>query len=248
MIKSPKFYLTNEGDFSTIVFLHGWGMNASSFDCVKSNLSNDSQVLTLDFFGFGESENPPEYFDTYEYAYSVFLLLNKLQVKNIVLIGHSFGGRVSIVLSSIFKLNLNKLILTSSAGVNFFSFKKFIKINIYKIIKRISIHIKCFNNLKSKFGSYDYKGLDIDMRKVFVRIVNQDLKYLLKYIRTDTLLFWDKYDNVTPFRIAKVLNKLICQSKIMLKNNGKHYVFMKNNYSFAQLIDACNVQVYDNNI
>lgn len=245
MIRNPKFYL-RKGVSPTIVFLHGWGMSASSFDCIKENLDERYQILTLDFFGFGESEIPPIYYDTYEYAYSVFLLLKKLKIENIILIGHSFGGRISIILSSIFNIKIYKMILTSSAGINFFSLKKYLKVKSYKFIKRLSNKFPKLKNIKSKYGSDDYKKLSPIIQSVFVKIVNQDLRFLLKKIKIDTLLIWGKKDKITPFRIAKVLNKLICQSKIVCFKKCNHYIFIENYILFLKVLNAFIYHTHDN--
>ena len=216
MIKNLEYKLI-VGKNPTIVFLHGWGTSGECFKSIVDNLNTDNQILILDFFGFGKSDEPYDYFDTYEYSYSIFLLLKKLNIDEIVLIGHSFGGRISIILSSIFGLKIKGLILTSSAGINRFSLIKWVKIKWYKILKKLSSKIMFINNFLPS-GSDDYKILSSLMKKIFIRIINQDLKYLLNKIKIKTLLVWDKYDNITPYYICRILNTFIYQSKIILFN------------------------------
>jgi pimeloyl-ACP methyl ester carboxylesterase len=40
--------------------LHGWGANIKTFDPVHKHLEKHFKVYSLDFPGFGESEEPPE--------------------------------------------------------------------------------------------------------------------------------------------------------------------------------------------
>lgn len=220
-----------------IVCLHGWGMDNTCFNGLVQNIHKSQKILRLDFFGFGNSDLPDEYFDTYEYAYSIFLLLNQLHIRKVILIGHSFGGRVAIILSSVFSVDVCDLILTSSAGLNKFDLIKCIKVVKYKILKKL-VKLKIVKPiLLNKYGSDDYKKLNSTLQMNFIRIVNQDLTYLLKNIECKTYLVWDKKDKDTPFWICKKLNKKIKFSDVVLCNNGGHFCFMLNIYKFSKLIN-----------
>lgn len=223
----------------TIVFLHGWGLSGGFFDGIASKLKSNVSILTVDLPGFGKSQEPHDYFDTYEYAYQIFLLLKSLKIDKIILIGHSFGGRLAILLSSVYKINVLELILTSSAGINKFNLITYLKIRIYKLIKRNIFNKKFKNKLMTKFASKDYMNAEGNLRGVFVRVVNQDLSVFAK--RLDDIhatLVWDKNDKETKYWICKRLNKYISNSQVILYNNGGHFVAFKNQYKFASLVDG----------
>lgn len=221
-----------------IVLLHGWGMSGKSFEEIVQNVSSDQMIIIPDFFGFGKSNNPPEYFDTYEYAYYIFLLLSKLNIDEVILVGHSFGGRVSIILSSKFNLKVKNLILTSSAGLLRFDLIKSLKIAKFKLIKKL-VNCKILKpDILFKYGSSDYKNSN-SLKVNFVKIINQDLSYLIKCICVKTYLVWDKKDKVTPYWICKKLNKNIKSSEIVLYKTGGHFCYLKNIYKFSSLINNC---------
>lgn len=231
------YNLTNGDNNLCYVFLHGWGMKKEYFDKIISQLDVNGQILSLDFFGFGNSTEPKEYFDTYEYAYYIYLKLKKLNIKSIVLIGHSFGGRIAILLSSLFDIDVKALILTSSAGINYCNVKNKLKILRYKFCKTL-VKLKLLKKDRlNKFGSADYKNCNEVMKSVFVKVVNQDLRKHLKNIKCNTILVWDKKDKETPYIIAKILYKNINNSKIINYKNGGHFVFLYNISKFSQLID-----------
>jgi len=219
-----------------IVFLHGWGLNGDSFNKVIENIPEDQMMIKLDFFSFGKSDCVEEYFDTYEYAYHVFLLLKKLELDEIVLVGHSFGGRVSLILMSVFDIKVHSAILTSSAGLNRFSLTKYLKIKFYKLTKFLVNKKILPSKVLNKFGSDDYKNLDNHLRVVFVRIVNQDLKFLLGKIKNGVVLVWDKKDDITPYWICKKLHNSLINSNIFIFNNGKHFTFLYNIKKFSNII------------
>lgn len=243
MIKKIDYdYVDNKN--TTIVFMHGWGLDKSVFDRLVHFFSFKYSILNISFLGFGKSDTPLDYYDTYEYAYSVFLLLKELGVNRVVFVGHSFGGRVAIILSSIFDIDVRGMVLTSSAGLNRFSIIKKFKIIKYKIVKFLVKKKFMPNKVITKYGSDDYKKLTPNMKGVFVKVVNQDLLFLLKKINCNTCLVWDKRDRVTPYWICKKLHKNIMNSKIILFENGGHFACFCNINKFVNIIGI--VCVVDN--
>ena len=229
-------YIKIDSDI-TIVFLHGWGLSGKSFNKIISNIENVS-MLQVDLPGFGKSDNPKEYFDTYEYSYQIFLLLKRLGINKIVFVGHSFGGRLSILLSSVFGLDIVGCVLTSSAGLNRFGLVKWIKIKKYKLIKKM-VDKKILNSkMLQSYGSVDYKNANSVLQKVLVRVVNQDLKNYTKLINVRTLLVWDKKDEVTPYWICRKMHRNICNSKIVVLNKGGHFVAFYNAVKFSNLLKS----------
>lgn len=219
-----------------IVFLHGWGLNRKVYNKIISCLYDDVNYLNIDLFGFGESNNPKEYFDVYEYAYQIFLLLKKLSITKIILVGHSFGGRLAIILSSVYRLEIKALVLTSSAGLNRFSLIRWFKVNKYKFYKKL-VGLKLLNkSALNKFGSRDYVDCNDILRGVFVRVVNEDLSYLLSNINIKTYLVWDKKDRDTPYWICSNLNRCINNSRVVLYDYGGHFVAFENFRKFANLL------------
>lgn len=227
-----------ENNKPVVVLLHGWGMNKECFEKLVPLINNNQKILSLDFFGFGKSSEPRDYFDTYEYAYYVFILLKKLEINDVILVGHSFGGRIAILLSSIFKINVSYLILTSSAGINKFSIIKNIKVFRYKFLKSLVRNNIVNKKYLQRFGSSDYKKANYNLKKVFVKVVNQDLQFLLKKINSPCTLIWDKKDRETPYSICKVLNKKIKNSQILNFSSGGHFAFLYNIKKFANVINS----------
>ena len=103
-----NYEFVNNNTELTVLFLHGWGLSGKSFDAIINRMKQVSYIK-VDLFGFGNSEEPKSYFDVYEYAYQIFLLLRKNNVNKVVIVGHSFGGRLAIILSSIFDIDVHAI-------------------------------------------------------------------------------------------------------------------------------------------
>lgn len=236
MCNKLHYVLDGSGE-KTVVMLHGWGLNGKAFDVLHRAIESKAKCLIVDFYGFGESGEPESYYDTYEYAYQIFLLLSRLNIKKIILVGHSFGGRVAIILSSIFDIDICGMVLTSSAGLNRFSLKKSLKILRYRLCKYLSRIGLIKKDSLSKFGSSDYKKLSNNLKKNFVKIVRQDLKNLLKKINVSTSLFWAKDDSETPMWICRKLHSNIKGSEVMLSASGGHFVYLKKPNKFYKIVE-----------
>ncbi|MBI4204094.1 MAG: alpha/beta hydrolase [Betaproteobacteria bacterium] len=78
--------------------LHGGAAHAHWFDFVAAGFTSDYHVRALDQRGHGDSAwvQPPAY--TYEdYASDLAQVVDKLDLRDFVLLGHSMGGMVSLV-------------------------------------------------------------------------------------------------------------------------------------------------------
>lgn len=222
------------GEGKDVLVLHGWGAEIRTVKPVADALSGKFKVWLVDLPGFGESDEPPENWDVYSYADFVKKLTEELEISDPILIGHSFGGRLSIILAAKKMLNPPKIILVDSAGIKpKRGIDYYCKVYTYKIMKHVAaltgkISKSLEDKIKSKFGSSDYKNASQTMRAVFVRVVNEDLTYLLKDIPCPTLLFWGENDDATPLSDAKKMEKLIPDAGIVTVPGGGHYSYLDN--------------------
>ena len=229
-INGYKTFFKQKGKGQNLLLLHGWGGNVDSFGPFFDSMANHFCVTTFDFWGFGKSDKPPKNADIYWYAQMTRDFMSKLGLQIPLVVAHSFGGRVAIILSS--KNLFGKVVLCSSAGMKpKFSIKKYIKIKRYKLAKRFGKNIK-------RYGSDDYKNLDPHMQKVFVRVVNDFLESCAKNTVVKTLLVWGKEDKTTPLYMAKKLNRLIKNSGLVTINGAGHFCFLDNFYTFDLVVKS----------
>ena len=80
-----------------VVLLHGWGQNIKMMDPIGKGLMKDYYITNIDLPGFGSSSEPTYGYTVYDYYEVVDELLTKLNIKKPIMIGHSFGGRISII-------------------------------------------------------------------------------------------------------------------------------------------------------
>lgn len=231
-----KTNFLDQGKGEVVLLLHGWGGSLQSFLGVANELSLRFRVIVPDLWGFGKSETPPANFNVLNYALNIVELLKSLNVNKVTIVGHSFGGRIGIVLASLHPQFVNKLVLINSAGLKpRFSLKRFLKIRKYKKLKKQVKEGKKSPSVLLGFGSTDYKQLEGNMKSVFVNVVNQNLSSLLPKIKCKTLIIWGNKDRSTPIYMAKQLHKNI-KSSMLYVLKGDHFVYVSKQESVLRLI------------
>lgn len=107
-INNLKIHYRQQGLGRPFLILHGWGRGSQSWqkflDLVKDKVdiqkSSSLQIIIPDLPGFGQSDYPPEAWSVGDYAEFVWQFLEKLNIKNFYLLGHSFGGRIAIKMAA----------------------------------------------------------------------------------------------------------------------------------------------------
>lgn len=226
-----------EGNGKDVLLLHGWGSNIKLFDQIIACLEKSHRVLALDMPGFGESEEPPCAWGVDDYVDFVIKFAKEMGCKELIILGHSFGGRVIIKLANRKELPfvISKLILVDSAGIlPKKTLKKKLRIRMYKIGKAVlsfapvkMLFPKALENLRKKNGSADYNNASPLMRQVLVKVVNEELKYLLPGIKVPTLLIWGDKDTATPIEDAKYMEQTIPDAGLVTIAGGSHYAFLE---------------------
>lgn len=233
-----------KGKGDEILILHGWGTSLESFRHVIDSLSETNTVYAIDFPGFGMSDEPDLPWDVKDYAMFTKKFIDTMGMKKPVVLGHSFGGRVSIYLSS--KFEFEKIILVGCAGIKpTRSIKYYSKVYTYKTIKHMSrvfpfnLILKDFMALyKSKAGSSDYNSASDMMKKVFIRVINEDLRVYMKDIKASTLLVWGDKDTATPIADAHIMNDKIENSGLVVLKGAGHFVYQEKQSEFISIIKS----------
>ena len=233
-----------EGKGSPIVVLHGWGANINTVVPIVNVLAENYKVYALDLPGFGQSEEPDEVIGSFGYVEIVKEFMDKMGIEKASFVGHSFGGKLSIIFGVEYPQLVDKLVLIDSAGlIPRRGPKYYSKVYSFKalrwIYKNLFFWIANENRLKKfyeKFGSDDYRDSQGMMRKIFVKVVNENLKPLLKDINSPTLLIWGDKDDATPLYMGKIMENEIKDSGLVVIENGGHYSYLDNYSKFSAVI------------
>lgn len=211
-------------DGENIVLLHGWGQNIAMMKPVGDAFSEEYNITILDLPGFGESDEPSSVWEISDYVDMLHKFLTELDIENPILIGHSFGGKISLLYAS--KYKVKKLILFASPfrpGIK----KLSLKTKILKNIKKLPGMNNLAEKAKKHMGSTDYKNASGIMREIMVGHVNLDITEYVKKITAPTIMIWGTYDEAVPLDEAYVLEKLIPDSAVITYDGCTHYAYLE---------------------
>lgn len=197
------------------VLLHGWGATRESLRGIAVLLQNTHRVHLIDLPGFGDAPMPPLDWGTVQYAALVEQYVLTHAPGSVVLLGHSFGGRVSVRLASRRVAQVRGLVLMAVPGLPLTGLSR-------TALRRISVRwlrkvFVAFGPMvgasplawhTKRFGSTDYLAAG-ELRPVFVRVVNEDLTEAARAVECPALLVWGDDDRETPLWLAYRYRELL---------------------------------------
>ncbi len=222
-----------------VVLLHGWGCHTALMHPVADGLKEDHRVLVLDFPGHGQSSRPPEPWGVPEYAMCLREVLEQLHFIPCDAVAHSFGCRVAAYLASEDPAVFTRLVFTGAAGLKApVSEEALRRSEKYKKQKQLADRLgrvpgfgrlgdRMAEQLRQKYGSADYKALDEEMRKTFVRVIQLDLRDRYPRIQAPVLLIWGDRDQETPLWMGQEMEKLIPDAGLVIFENGTHFAYLE---------------------
>lgn len=243
-IDGQKLAYEQSGAGRPLVLMHGWGCDHTTVRSIAATAALSHTVYNVDFPGFGASPEPAGVWGVYDYAGLIEKFIQRLGLDRPVLVGHSFGGRVAIILAS--RMPVDKVILVDAAGIKpRRTFTYYYKVYTFKAAKMAMKLIygadgaqKRIDSMRAKRGSSDYASASPRMRAIMSRVVNEDLTRLLPSVTAPTLLVWGENDTATPLADAKKMNSLLPDSGLVSFPGCGHYSFLDNPAQFAAVLKS----------
>lgn len=224
-------YIPKNKTGETLIFLHGWRSESSVwFKLLENDKFKDFRIYLVDLPGYGKSQTAKTNFNLENYAETVLKFIEKLNLNKPSIIGHSFGGAVSIKLASLSGNSIDKLILIGASGIRNKKLKKTVLKSIAKTVSPLfkpkfmqGLRI----NLYRMIGSDDYVATP-HLKEIYLNIIKEDLTEDLEQIKNKTLLLWGEKDKDTTLADGLLMNKNIKNSKLNIIKGSGHFSFITN--------------------
>jgi len=112
------YTLTPETDAPfTLVFLHGWLLSQAYWQPLIDKLKPHFQCLAYDLRGFGQSQlGDRREYAPLSYAYDLKEMLDKLEIGEVWLVGHSLGGSIALWSASVLSDRVQGVICLNAGG------------------------------------------------------------------------------------------------------------------------------------
>ncbi len=244
-----KLFIRDEGVGAPVILLHGFGANLFTWRYMFPELTKNHRVIAVDMKGFGESDKPyDELYSAFDQAELINQLMKQLKLKDVTIVGHSYGGGVAI--ATIFKSRakgdhrIRRLIILDGLA-----YKQpipfFIEVMRAPLVSHLGLamvppHVHARASL-----SYSYKDQKkitdetvknyakpyYSLRSVYAakktaeQIMPQNLDaYTTLYPTIDipSLLIWCRHDKVIPLINGFKLNSSLPNSELEILNDCGH--------------------------
>jgi pimeloyl-ACP methyl ester carboxylesterase len=237
------------GTGDPVLCLHGFGASTYSFREFREPLSKQHTLFLLDFRGFGASPKPKDkHYAIKEHAESAYQFIIEHDLRNLTLIGNSFGGAVSLLVSlRLCEENserLKRLILIDSGGYNL-HLPTHLKMLRTPILGWLMIHLlppklAALTVLRDSYhddGKITSEQIAAYARPIADRggrhalletakqIIPPDIDDLIrKYpkISVPTLIIWGRQDKIIPVMIGELLDAALPDSRLVIIERSGH--------------------------
>jgi pimeloyl-ACP methyl ester carboxylesterase len=230
-----------------IVFLHGWGRTRADFVRLRQLLEDFGfPTLAFDLPGFGGSAPPPKAWGLGDYARFVEDEIKRRGIGSCILIGHSFGTRIGIVLAASRPEIVERLILIGAPLARSLTFKRrllMLASKAWRLVKWLpgarAVQNRLEGILRRRRHSLDFlytpEGV---MRETLKKAVSEDLIPYLKRIRAPLLFIYGANDMVTPPEANKAALKHAPQARLEIIPDAGHMVVVEKPEETAKIVTA----------
>ena len=238
MINNKNYIEKGKGN--PIILLHGLFGALSNWKTVINEFSKNHRVIIpkIPLTEINVKEANLESLTNF-----VKRFINKMKLKNFILIGNSLGGHIGLIYTILHPKKFKKLILTGSSGLYENSFGgSFPKRGDYNYINDRVNHTFYNPNILSKkyiddvFDTLNDNAKCLNIITIARSAQRNNLAKKLYKITCPTLLVWGLNDTITPPSVAHQFHKLIPKSRLKFIDKCCHAPMMESPAKFNQLI------------
>jgi pimeloyl-ACP methyl ester carboxylesterase len=211
------------GPMNKVLVLHGWTYTTDKWQPLLSFLQEKGiPAEMLNVPGLTDSTNRAWTLDDY-----VEWLKGKVDAEGqVILMGHSNGGRISLAFTAKYPEKVSQLILIDSAGIYPKGLAITLKRNVFKAIAQAGKKITSSPALRALLYKAaregDYKNATPEMRQTMANLLSVDLTPILESISVPTLIIWGEQDKATPLADGKLMHARIPHSAFYPIASAKH--------------------------
>ncbi len=97
---SVKLYYEDAGSGPPLLLIHGFGASTYTWRHVAPALAETHRVIAVDLKGFGQSDKPfDDRYSVFDQAELLAQLIEEKDLRDLTLVGHSFGGGIALLLA-----------------------------------------------------------------------------------------------------------------------------------------------------
>lgn len=188
----------------SVLALHGWARDHSDFSATLT-VPSELDAIALDLPGFGATPAPESAWGSAEYAEALVPLLEEMSAQ-VVVIGHSFGGRVAVHLAARAPERIGGMVLSAVPLFRPAAAPARSPLG-YRVVRQMArrrlVGEKRLEEARQRYGSADYRAASGVVRDILVRTVAERYDVQLAAVSCPVELVWGDRDTETPVSVAE---------------------------------------------
>jgi pimeloyl-ACP methyl ester carboxylesterase len=265
MLSGHEFWYLDSGDGPAVMFIHGLTSSHRNWVHLVQKLDTDHRVVAPDLFGHGASDKLMGDYSLGAHAATLRDLLDRLDIDQVTLVGHSFGGGIAMQFCYLFPERVERLVLVASGGLGR---------SVSPLLRAATLpgagfllpliasgwvrgRAEAAGRILSSTGwraSSDtteiWRGFtslaDADTRRAFLATTRGVIDpggqtvtahdHLPMAIQVPTLVVWGTKDRMIPAWHATTAHEVITDSRVVLFEGAGHFPHLDQPERFAQLL------------
>ena len=215
------FAATTGSPLPRVLALHGWARTHADFAEVLAGFD----ALAVDLPGSGASPPPDAVWGGRQYADAVARVVDEVAARDLVVLGHSFGGQVAVHLAVARPDLVRALVIT---GTPLLRRPKGSSRDLrYRMARwlhrRHLLSDDRMEALRRRHGSADYRAATGVMRDVYVRVVNERYDDELGLVTVPVELVWGEDDAAAPVEQAVEAAEMLRDARLQRLAGVGHF-------------------------
>ncbi|MDD5031616.1 MAG: alpha/beta hydrolase [Patescibacteria group bacterium] len=232
-----------------LVFVHGAGGDLTAWKKERAFFHKKGiSTLAVDLRGHGKSGRPDtaQSYSLKNFAKDIGIVLEKEKISEFSMIGHCFGGMVTVMFEKIFPEKAKAYILIDTAYKAPGILNEFVKYNPF-LVNFLNRALEKYDLNRKRFGHVNFDkfigGGDYDPARIYSDIIHTSLKSwlftyenlarydgvpTLKKIRKPVLIIEGEKDSIFDVSVAKKINRLIKSSRLVVVPEENHIINLNN--------------------
>ncbi|MER3432896.1 MAG: alpha/beta hydrolase [Leptolyngbya sp. ERB_1_1] len=206
-----------------ILFLHGWGISTEPYQEVLERLAQVHPVFAPDLPSFARSSYDKLIPDYKSYAAFLVEFLDALDLEQVHIVGHSFGGGIAITIAALFPERVKSLSLLGSTGIPTVSIPEIISRRAAEMTAQLFLpKLELKLTTIPKVFTHNLLFNTANLLQALLLSLYGDLKHLLPSVQAPSLLLWSEKDLTKPLSIAQEMAATLPNSKLTMVPEGFH--------------------------
>jgi pimeloyl-ACP methyl ester carboxylesterase len=189
----------------TVVALHGWARTGADFSAIVGGLD----AVSIHLPGFGITPEPAGAWGSADYADEVAAAIAGFGP--VILVAHSFGGRVAVHLAAKHPELVRGIVLTGVPLVRLVAAPRpALGFRVVRALSRAGlVSASVLEKQRRKHGSADYLAAQGVMRDILVRVVGETYTDELAAISAPVRMVWGENDTAAPADAGLAASQLL---------------------------------------